>query len=202
VLRRQMSRNFRKPLIVMTPKSLLRHKQAVSRPGDLADGHFRMVLDDSSIEDASGVARLIFCSGKIYYELVNERAEKEREDDVAIVRIEQLHPFPYEDIESVLETYENAEEIAWVQEEPLNAGAYRYIEPIFREELDLEIVYIGRDASATPAVGSSKMHHEEQAEILAQAMAPFEDEEGDETDEESGSPEASEEAKDRVTVSK
>jgi len=201
-LRRQMSRNFRKPLIVMTPKSLLRHKQAVSRPGDLADGHFRMVLDDSSIEDASGVARLIFCSGKIYYELVNERAEKEREDDVAIVRIEQLHPFPYEDIESVLETYENAEEIAWVQEEPLNAGAYRYIEPIFREELDLEIVYIGRDASATPAVGSSKMHHEEQAEILAQAMAPFEDEEGDETDEESGSPEASEEAKDRVTVSK
>jgi len=178
VLRRQLKRNFRKPLIVMTPKSMLRHKEAVSTADELISGRFRTVLDDSTIKKPHGVTRLIFCTGKIYYELAARRAVDQR-DHVALVRVEQLYPFPKQDIAAVLSRYSSATEVLWVQEEPLNGGAYRFFEAAMREELDVEVSFVGREASPSPAVGSSKMHEEEQAEIIAQAFAPFEDDDGE-----------------------
>jgi len=173
-LRRQLKVNYRKPLIVMSPKSLLRHREATSKPTELVDGSFQFVIDDATIKRPRSVRRIVFCSGKVYYDLHAKRTE-DSVKDVAIVRIEQLYPFPHEQIEDVLARYENADEIAYVQEEPMNAGAFRYVEPIFREDYDLDMVYVGREASATPAVGSSRVHAQEQAEILEAAFAPFED---------------------------
>jgi len=176
VLRRQLKRDFRTPLIIMTPKSMLRLKDAMSPVRDFTEGSFRRVIDDGSIADAAGVERVIFCSGKIYYELVQEREKAGRQKDVALVRLEQLYPFPNAEMDHLLARYDNAEELLWVQEEPMNAGAFRFVESVLREDHEVEVVYVGRDSSATPAVGSSKIHATEQAEILAQALAPFEDE--------------------------
>jgi 2-oxoglutarate dehydrogenase E1 component len=125
LLRRQMKGNFRKPLIVFTPKSLLRHPMAVSSVEDLTEGFFQRVIPDTEI-DKKQVKKLVFCSGKFYFDLVDARAEKNIRD-VSIVRIEQLFPLPYEEIQSEINSYENLDEIVWAQEEPRNMGAWSYL---------------------------------------------------------------------------
>lgn len=176
-LRNQMKRSFRKPMIVMSPKSLLRHPKAQSAVQDLTEGGFRRVLDDPFIDDPSRITRLLLCSGKVYYDLIAQREAVSR-NDLAIVRIEQLHPLPVDAIREVLERYENASEIIWTQEEPANAGAFRYMQAKLWDELEVEVEYIGRPECASPAVGSSKIHEREQMQILEEAIgeAPSDDE--------------------------
>jgi 2-oxoglutarate dehydrogenase E1 component len=170
LLRRQMKRNFRKPLIVMSPKSLLRHPKAVSKAHDLTHDRFHRVLDDPTITEPARVNRMLLCTGKIYYELLAHRDEVAKRGDVAIIRIEQLYPFPETALATCLSRYVNAHEIVWVQEEPKNMGAYRFVEPMVRERLDLELPYVGREMRATPAVASEKMHKQEQTKILITAV--------------------------------
>jgi 2-oxoglutarate dehydrogenase E1 component len=169
VLRRQMKRSFRKPLIIMTPKSLLRHPAAVSPVADFTDNRFHHVLDDAAVDDPTRIRRVLLCTGKVYYDLVAHRAEV-GSDDVAIVRIEQLFPFRLASVRPVLERYTKAREIVWVQEEPKNMGAYRHVESILREQLDISVPYVGREASASPAVASTKMHNQEQHRIMINAV--------------------------------
>ena len=175
LLRRQMKRNFRKPLVVMTPKSLLRHRLAVSSVADLAEGSFHEILDASAappVIDPRHVTRLLLCSGKVYYELLTERERRQR-NDVAIVRVEQLYPFPEEALAQVLARYGQAADMVWVQEEPRNMGAwsfiYEYLPPLLHPDQALR--YVGRDAQASPATGSQKLHQQEQAVLLDQALA-------------------------------
>jgi 2-oxoglutarate dehydrogenase E1 component len=167
VLRRQLARDFRKPLILMTPKSLLRHKQAVSPTEDLCTGHFRDVLDDP-LEPVSA-RRVLLCGGKVYYDLADERAKLGR-DDVAIVRIEQLYPFPAELLRRVLGRYHRAEQCVWVQEESMNMGGWTFIEPRLRA-MEIPVQYVGRDASASPATGSHRIHAREQQDLVHAALA-------------------------------
>jgi 2-oxoglutarate dehydrogenase E1 component len=170
LLRRQMKRSFRKPLIVMSPKSLLRHPKAVSKTHELTNDRFHRVLDDPTISDPTRVNRLLRCSGKICYELLAHRDEGAKRGDVAIIRIEQLYPFTETALASCLSRYINAHEIVWVQEEPKNMGAYRFVEPMVRERLELELPYVGREMRATPAVASERMHKQEQTKILITAI--------------------------------
>jgi 2-oxoglutarate dehydrogenase E1 component len=164
----------------MTPKSLLRHPEAVSRAQDLVVDRFHHLLDDPAVTDARRIRRLLFCSGKIYYELAARRAELRR-SDVAIVRLEQLYPFRVESIKPILEKYAGAEEIVWVQEEPKNMGAWRHVDAFLRDNLEMRIKYVGRDANASPAVASTKMHTQQQERILILALGlPNADGEGDE----------------------
>jgi 2-oxoglutarate dehydrogenase E1 component len=166
LLRRQLHRNFRKPLIVATPKSLLRHKHVVSPPEQLTKGRFFEVLgDDDSNPDR--VRRVLLCSGKIYYELTEERG-RGNHDDVAIVRIEQFYPFPDELLARVLSHYGEAEWV-WVQEESMNMGGWTFMEPRMRA-LDRPVVYVGRDASASPATASRQVHLREQRELVQAAL--------------------------------
>ena len=168
LIRRQMKRNFRKPLIVMTPKSLLRHPQAVSHREDLISGRFHHILDDPSVTDPKKIRRVIMCSGKIYYDFVAHRKTVQR-DDVAVIRIEQLYPLRVESLERILERYAGAE-LIWAQEEPENMGAWRYIEDQLREKMELSFPYVGREANASPAVASARMHKQEQERILINAL--------------------------------
>jgi len=168
VLRRQMHRNFRKPLIIMSPKSLLRHKDAVSHLGDLTSGHFHEILDDATASPEK-VRRVVMCSGKVYYDLLAARTEKKAED-VAIVRMEQIYPWAQEQLKAVLNRYKSCGQWVWAQEESQNMGAWTFVEPRLRA-MGYDFRYVGRDASASPAVGSMKMHLKEQAEILAFALA-------------------------------
>jgi 2-oxoglutarate dehydrogenase E1 component len=180
-LRRQMKRSFRKPLVVMTPKSLLRHKAAVSVLADFTDGTFEAVLDDparagapaAGVElDASAVTRVVCCTGKVYYTLLHERRERGLAT-VALVRVEQLHPFPHQELRRVLVGYPNARQVYWVQEEPQNMGAWTFMEPRLRRLLPdgATLAYIGRDAAASPATGSYKVHQAEEAEFVGRAFA-------------------------------
>ncbi len=179
-LRRQMHRTFRKPLVVMSPKSLLRHRHAVSGIADLSRGRFEPVLDDVARADAAQaeialdpprVRRVLLCSGKIYYALIAGRHERNA-DTVAIVRVEQLYPFPRRELEGVLGGYPNAERICWVQEEPENMGAWRFVEPLLRPLLGgRTLAYVGRDEAASPASGSYKMHQAEEADLVNRAFA-------------------------------
>ncbi len=172
VLRRQMKRNFRKPLIIMTPKSLLRHKLAVSSVAELTEGMFHEVLDDPSVLDPERISRLRFCSGKVYYELLLEQ-EQRRTTDTAIVRIEQLYPLPHKALTSVVKRYSKVKDIAWVQEEPRNMGAWVFMLEHFSPLLPpgLQLRYIGRSAQASPAVGAQKVHQQEQRQVIEQAFA-------------------------------
>ena len=163
-----MKRNFRKPLIVMTPKSLLRHPHATSSVDDLVNDRFHHVLDDASVKKPEKIKRVIFCSGKVYYDLIEHRAKTEGEE-IAVVRIEQLYPLRLESIRPILKKYKNAEPM-WVQEEPKNMGAWRYIDARFREDLEISLPYVGRDAAASPAVASEKMHKQEQHKIMIAAL--------------------------------
>jgi 2-oxoglutarate dehydrogenase E1 component len=161
LLRRQLKRDFRKPLVVFTPKSLLRHPRCVSAIDEFTSGSFKEVIDDSSA-DPKEVTRVAFCSGKLYYELI-ERKEQEQTNDLAIVRLEQLYPFPYTQVRNILDRYKNAEEYVWVQEEPENMGAWTYLLRVFR---DVKLHYIGRVESASPATGSHKQHEKEQHALI------------------------------------
>jgi 2-oxoglutarate dehydrogenase E1 component len=167
VLRRQMKRNFRRPLVLMTPKSLLRHKAAVSPVDEFTAGFFKEVLDDPAV-DPGKVRRVLMCSGKVYYDLLERRAAAERED-IAIVRVEQFYPFPLDPIRQALGRYHEAEEFVWVQEESMNMGGWTFMEPRLRA-LGWTAKYIGRDASASPATGSRKVHLREQKELVDAAI--------------------------------
>ncbi len=152
----------------MTPKSLLRHKLAVSPVDHLTVGHFRDVLDDPMAPDQA--RRVLLCSGKIYYDLFARRAEVGAQQKVAIVRVEQLYPWPAALLESVLARYRSASEWVWVQEESQNMGAWTFVAPRLQELLGLPAQYVGRDASASPATGSKLIHDREQAEIVDAAV--------------------------------
>jgi 2-oxoglutarate dehydrogenase E1 component len=168
LLRRQMKRSFRKPLIVMTPKSLLRHKEAVSPVVEFTGGRFHEILDDSAADPAR-VRRVLLCSGKVYYDL-RERQAAKGAHDVAIVRVEQLAPVREEMVKHIVGRYDKAREWAWVQEESQNMGAWTYIEPRLRA-LGYPVEYVGRDASASPATGSHHIHAREQKELVDAALS-------------------------------
>jgi 2-oxoglutarate dehydrogenase E1 component len=169
-LRRQIHRDFRKPLILMSPKSLLRHKLAVSPLGDFTDGTFQPLLGDAAIDPARA-RRVLLCSGKVFYDLLAARQQRDI-DDVAILRVEQLYPFPGAEIRSALAAYAAAGEIFWVQEEPWNMGAWEFISmrwpQVSGEERALR--YVGRDEAASPAIGSYKIHQREQSELIDRAL--------------------------------
>ncbi len=168
-LRRQVKAPFRKPLVIMAPKSLLRHAQVVSSVTELATGTFQPVLDDGV--EGSAVTRVILCSGKIYYDLLAKRDADQR-DTVAIVRIEQLYPFPEQAVQTSLQRYPHANEIFWVQEESRNWGAWAYLQACFAEHFpDRKPVCISRNLSAGSAVGSFKQHQDEQEQLVACALA-------------------------------
>lgn len=164
-LRRQMTWEFRKPLVIMSPKSLLRHPSVVSDVSEFTSGRFKEVINDS-FAVAKSVKRVLMCSGKIYYDL-QERQEKEKRTDVAIVRLEQLHPFPANQINIILAQYKGAE-LIWVQEEPENMGYWTYILRVFK---DHSLKLISRKASASPATGYAKVHAAEQQKLVDQAFA-------------------------------
>jgi 2-oxoglutarate dehydrogenase E1 component len=166
ILRRQIKRSFRKPLVLMTPKSLLRDKQCVSPPMELVNGVFQEVLDDPI--EPTAIRRVVLCSGKVYYDLLRERNTCEARE-VALVRVEQLYPFPEDQLKKVLSRYRKAREWVWAQEESQNNGAWFFIEPRLRN-LGYQIEYVGRDASASPATGSHQVHVREQSEIVAAAI--------------------------------
>jgi 2-oxoglutarate dehydrogenase E1 component len=174
LLRRQMIRPFRKPLVIFTPKSLLRNKDAGSPLSDLATGRFQPVIGevDASIKAAS-VKRVLVCSGKIYYDLVNARKEREA-DNVAIIRVEQLYPFAHKAFEAELKKYPKATEVIWVQDEPQNQGPWFYVQHHLYENMaeGQKLGYAGRPASASPAVGYLAKHQEQLKALLDQAYAP------------------------------
>ena len=166
VLRRQMHRPWRAPLVIFTPKSLLRDKRAVSRPRAFASGRFRKVIDDRRAEAAE---RVILCSGKVYYGLRSERTHRFGKGDtggVALVRVEQLYPWPGRELEELLGRYPDAQHVVWCQEEPANMGAWSFV----RGRVPRELVYAGRAESASPASGSARSHREEQAALIADAF--------------------------------
>jgi 2-oxoglutarate dehydrogenase E1 component len=163
-----MKRNFRKPLVLMTPKSLLRDKQCVSPVTDLVQGTFQEVIDDPSIEPAQ-VRRVVLCSGKVYFDLLRERTAREVHD-VALVRMEQLFPFPEEQLVRVLSRFRKVRDWVWAQEESQNNGSWFFIEPRLRLMGYERLHYVGRDASASPATGSHQVHVREQAELVSAAI--------------------------------
>ena len=172
LLRRQMIRLFRKPLVIMTPKSLLRNKDAVSPLSDLAKGHFETVIPDHEELNASKVKRVIMCSGKVYYDLVNTRKERGA-TDTAIIRLEQLYPFPHKAVAAELKKYPGATEIVWCQDEPQNQGAWFFVQHYIMENMTegQKLGYAGRPASASPAVGYYAKHNEQQKALLDAAFS-------------------------------
>jgi 2-oxoglutarate dehydrogenase E1 component len=180
-LRRQMHRHFRKPLVIMSPKSLLRHKAAVSTLADLTSGRFETVLDDPAVGgapeagltlDRRQVKRVLLCSGKIYYALLAARRER-RAESVAIVRVEQLYPFPRAELDAIFASYPETRQVYWVQEEPQNMGAWLTTYPRLRRVVPeaATVDYVGRAEAASPAAGSYKMHGQEETEIVNSALA-------------------------------
>ena len=175
VLRRQMVRPLRKPLVIMTPKSLLRNKDATSVLSEFTEGSFQTLLgekDEAVAQNAAKVKRVIACSGKVYYDLVKKRAEKEA-TDVAIIRVEQLYPFPHKAFAAELKKYPNATEIVWCQDEPQNQGAWFFIQHNIHENMEggQKLGYAGRAASASPAVGYAHLHQEQQKALVEAAFA-------------------------------
>jgi 2-oxoglutarate dehydrogenase E1 component len=169
-LRQQVKAKFRKPLVIMTPKSLLRHAQAVSVLDDLVQGRFQAVLDDSC--EPGAVRRMLLCSGKVYYELLARRAETGRHD-TALVRVEQLYPFPQRALAACLDRYGNLDEVCWVQEEPSNGGAWTYMHERFRTHFPaVELHYRGRVESGSSATGAFKQYQKEQAQLITEAFEP------------------------------
>jgi len=172
VLRRQMVRNLRKPLIIMTPKSLLRNKDATSPLSEFTRGGFQTIIPEQTELRADKVKRVIACSGKVYYDLVKKRAEKGH-DDVAIVRVEQLYPFPHKAFSAELKKYPNAQEVLWCQDEPQNQGAWFFVQHYLHENMaeGQRLGYSGRAASASPAVGYSHLHQEQQKALVEGAFS-------------------------------
>ena len=168
-IRRQFKRDFRKPLIVFTPKSLLRHPACVSKLEEFTDGKFQEVINDANVKPDE-VNRVLFCSGKIYYELL-EKQQKDQIKNVAIVRVEQLYPTPLAQMEAVYKGYKNAKEAIWVQEEPENMGAWPYLLRKTRKTVFSDIEVISRKESSSTATGFAKQHADQQAGILAKSFA-------------------------------
>ncbi|MBM3963364.1 MAG: 2-oxoglutarate dehydrogenase E1 component, partial [Planctomycetes bacterium] len=168
VLRRQQRRGFRKPLVVMTPKSMLRLPAAQSPLPEFAHGHFQAVIGDPAKPDPSKVRRVVFCTGKLFHEL-NAARNESGNGSVALVRIEQLTPFPAEDVKAQLARYKGAS-VTWAQEEPGNMGAWSSMLQEFLRETGKAPAYAGRPAQASPAVGSLKQHGKEQAKVVAAAL--------------------------------
>jgi 2-oxoglutarate dehydrogenase E1 component len=171
MLRRQMLRPYRKPLIVMTPKSLLRHKMSVSPLSDLSTGRFELIIPEIEDLDRENTRRLVFCSGKVYYDLLQARHAQEL-SDVALIRIEQVYPFPIDRYEAQVQSYPNAEEIVWCQEEPQNQGAWYQIRHRLQEPLSerQQLYYAGRESAAAPASGIVKVHVQQQQELVDAAL--------------------------------
>ena len=172
VLRRQMVRPLRKPLVIFTPKSLLRNKDATSPLSEFTKGGFQTVIPDSRDLKGDKVKRVIACSGKVYYDLAKKREEKGA-DDVAIIRVEQLYPFPHKAFATELKKYPNATDIVWCQDEPQNQGAWFFIQHNIHENMleGQKLGYAGRAASASPAVGYSHLHQEQQKALVDAAFA-------------------------------
>jgi 2-oxoglutarate dehydrogenase E1 component len=169
-LRRQMHRPFRKPLIVMSPKSLLRHRRAVSRLDDFTDGDFQLVLRDPRSQEPEAVRRVLLCSGKIFYGLDQGREERDW-DGIAIIRLEQLYPFPATELADALRPYSRATDFAWVQEEPANQGAWSFVRGRIEAVLGgRRLRYVGRDEAASPATGSYKIHESEEQALVERAL--------------------------------
>ena len=177
MLRRQAIRPLRSPLIVMTPKSLLRHKEAISQLDELAEGAFQTVIDETDGLDPVVVKRVVLCGGKVFYDLRAARREREIVD-IAIVRIEQMYPFPRLDLLEVLERYPNLEDAVWLQEEPKNQGAWyamqsRMASVVQRHKVDVFLRYAGREPSASAAAGYSALHLREQEKFIDEALGPM-----------------------------
>jgi 2-oxoglutarate dehydrogenase E1 component len=166
-----MLRPLRKPLIVMTPKSLLRHELAVSPLTDLTTGRFRRVIDEVDDIAPAQVQRVVFCSGKVYYDLLKTRRAAQQ-SNVALVRVEQLYPFPTEEYQQILARYAKAGELVWCQEEPQNQGAWYQIRHRLQELAgeDRPVYYAGRPSASAPATGLSKLHEVEQQRLVNAAL--------------------------------
>jgi 2-oxoglutarate dehydrogenase E1 component len=171
MLRRQMVRPFRKPLIVMTPKSLLRHKLSVSTLEELTRGTFQNVIGEVDDLNASKVQRIVFCAGRVYFDLLEARRTFGIQD-VAIIRVEQLYPFPIEEYKAALAKYPHAHDIVWCQEEPQNQGAWYQVRHRLQEPLSSKdrLLYAGRAPAAAPATGIPKMHNEQQQQLVEAAL--------------------------------
>jgi 2-oxoglutarate dehydrogenase E1 component len=171
LLLRQMLRSFRKPLVVMTCKSMLRNKAATSSLNDLTSGSFEPVISDKSLPDNDAVHRIVVCSGKVYYDLIETRRELQR-DDTAIIRLEQIYPFPRALLARAIESFPNATELVWCQEEPHNQGAWDQIKHRFRTLLGdhMKMRYAGRASSAAPAVGNLRVHRQQQQDLINDAI--------------------------------
>lgn len=171
MLRRQMLRRFRKPLIVITPKSMLRHPEVLSSVGDITHGRFQSVIGDTGTVDAGKVERLILCMGKVYYDLADKRRSMGIED-TAIVRIEQLYPFPEKELAEILKQYTGVRQAVWCQEEPRNQGAWysqkHHLLQVLGDSISLECV--SRPAQASSASGSHKVHQAQQQYIVEAAL--------------------------------
>jgi 2-oxoglutarate dehydrogenase E1 component len=175
LLRRQAIRPLRRPLIVMSPKSLLRHKQATSSLEELANGEFRLVLGETEAQDPLAVTRVIICSGKVYYDLRDARRERGLED-VAIIRLETIYPFPEKELMDELRKYPNLTDAVWCQEEPMNQGAWYSSQHhmrrvLFSHKPEVYLRYAGRDASAAPAAGYMSLHIQQQEAFINEALA-------------------------------
>jgi len=170
--RRQVLSNQRKPLVVMTPKSLLRHPKAVSDLEDFSSGSFQKVIKDSSAASPEHAPYVIFCSGKVYYELDDARQKDPDLAQVPIHRLEQIYPFPDAEIQEILSDYPEGFEVRWVQEEPANMGAWRFVREQFEIGLldKFKLIRISRPESASPATGSGASHKLEQARLLERAL--------------------------------
>jgi 2-oxoglutarate dehydrogenase E1 component len=173
LLRRQAIRKMRTPLVVISPKSLLRNPKATSSLKDLTKGSFKCVIDDE-IKNKPSITKVVLCSGKVFYDL-KDRQNSEQKDNIAIVRIEQLYPFPYDDLEEILMEYENVKDIVWCQEEPQNQGAWfshrhRLQRVLDRLGKDKEITLVSRPPAAAPAVGMMKLHLEQQSNLVTEAL--------------------------------
>jgi 2-oxoglutarate dehydrogenase E1 component len=171
MLRRQMIRQLRRPLVVMAPKSLLRHKDAISSLDELAHGSFRPVIGEQQLTDLSQVSRLVLCSGRVYYDL-HERRQAGNLEHVAFVRIEQLYPFPWRLLREELARYPAVREFVWCQEEPQNQGAWYATRHKFEEVIGDEhkLIYTGREALSAPAVGYARVHVEQQKALVNSAL--------------------------------
>ena len=172
LLRRQMVRNLRKPLIIFTPKSLLRHKDATSPLVEFTEGQFQTVIPDQGELDNDKVKRVIICSGRVYYDLAKKREDEEIKD-VAIIRVEQLYPFPHKAFAAELKKYPKATELVWCQEEPQNQGAWFYVQHYIYQNMHKgqKLGYAGREPSAAPAVGYAHLHRTQQEALLKAAFA-------------------------------
>jgi 2-oxoglutarate dehydrogenase E1 component len=170
-LRRQVLRTWRKPLVVMTPKSLLRHPKVVSSLDELAQGQFRKILPDIRAREGAPIQRVLLCTGKIYYEL-EEHREETKHHDIALIRLEQLYPLPRPQLEGALAPYKPDTPVIWVQEEPANMGAWTHLRLEIGEKLFGRFPFTGvaPPVAASPATGSHRRHKQEQAELLRRAF--------------------------------